>query len=31
MQVLKALEMMPEAKSLMTSGNLSPAAQNTTR
>ena len=30
-QVLKALEMMPEAKSLMTSGKLMPAAQNTTR
>jgi carboxyl-terminal processing protease len=27
-QVLKALEMMPEAKSLMTSGHLSPAALN---
>jgi carboxyl-terminal processing protease len=27
-QVLKALEMIPEAKSLMTSGRMSPAAQN---
>jgi carboxyl-terminal processing protease len=30
-QVLKALEVMPEAKSLMTSGHISPAAQNQTK
>jgi carboxyl-terminal processing protease len=30
-QVLKALEAMPEAKTLMTSGHLSPAADNSTR
>jgi carboxyl-terminal processing protease len=30
-QALKALEVMPEAKSLMKSGHLSPAAQNQTR
>ncbi len=30
-QVLKALEMMPEAKSLMTSGRVTPAADNSTR
>ena len=30
-QVLKALDMMPEAKSLMTSGHLTPAADNSVR